>query len=112
VEPGSRSSGTRVGEQMAQAGRDRQGTGKKTAGRSSSAQSAHYQTLSMDRKNWMLFGGGLIAILLGFLALRLGDITLSPILLLGGYLVLVPWALVARSRSSRPPADGGDGPKS
>lgn len=68
------------------------------------AQQGQLQTLSLGRKNWILFGAGLAALVLGFGLLALGDITLAPILLLAGYLVLIPWALVARPR---PPAAQG-----
>lgn len=58
----------------------------------------HHQEIDFRRKNWLLFGGGILSIVLGFLLLSSGDITLAPLLLLLGYLVLVPWALVARPR--------------
>ena len=83
---GKRKSGSRPG------GRDRQGA-------KSRPDPAHaLQTLDFRRKNWVLFGSGLASILLGFGLLGAGDITLAPILLVLGYLVRVPWALVARSR--------------
>ncbi len=56
------------------------------------------QSLDFTRKNWTLLGSGLAAIVAGFLLLRAGDITLAPILLVGGYLVLIPLALVARPK--------------
>jgi hypothetical protein len=71
------------------------------------AASGVFQRLDLGRKNWILFGSGLGAIVLGFVLLSQGDITLAPILLVVGYIVLIPWALVARSRAERPtrPAD-------
>lgn len=75
--------------------RDRQRV-RKPAGRTAPVQTGHYQTLNLSRKNWLLFGGGLLSVLFGFVLLFFGDITLAPILILAGYLVLIPWALVAR----------------
>ncbi len=69
----------------------------------------HPQTLDFRRKNWLLLGGGVLSIVLGFLVLSTGDITLAPILLLLGYLVLIPWALVARPSAPRDSA--GEPPK-
>lgn len=59
-----------------------------------------YQSLDFRRKNWILFASGLLAIAAGFGMLATGDITLAPILLVGGYLVLIPWAILARAPSS------------
>lgn len=68
----------------------------------------HHQEIDFRRKNWILFGGGLLSIVLGFILLSTGDITLAPILLLLGYLVLIPWALVARPRTPAvSPSDDG-----
>jgi hypothetical protein len=60
-----------------------------------------HQILRLERKNWILFGAGLASVALGFLLLRFGDITVAPILLVAGYLVLIPWALVARSKATK-----------
>ena len=75
-------------------------------GRGSLPAGEHPQTLDFRRKNWLLMGGGLLAILIGFLVLSTGEITLAPILILAGYLVLIPWALVSRPR---PEAGGAPG---
>jgi hypothetical protein len=61
------------------------------------------QTVELHRKNWILLGAGIVCIVLGFIALGLRDITLAPILLLAGYLVLVPWGLVAHRKTAPPP---------
>lgn len=57
------------------------------------------QVLALGRRNWMLIGSGALAVLAGFGLLAAGDITLAPILLLVGYLVLIPMGLVAGSFS-------------
>jgi hypothetical protein len=64
---------------------------------------ASAQTIELHRKNWILLGAGILCILLGFLALGMKDITLAPILLLAGYLVLVPWGLVAHQKTAGAP---------
>jgi hypothetical protein len=70
---------------------------KERPGRRPTARAAgEHQILRLERKNWILFGSGLGAVALGFLLLRLGDITIAPFLLVGGYLVLIPWSLIAR----------------
>ncbi len=65
---------------------------------------ASAQTIELHRKNWILLSAGLLCILLGFLVLGAGNITLAPILLLAGYLILVPWGLVAHRKAVPAPA--------
>ena len=62
---------------------------------------ASAQTVELHRKNWILLGAGIMCIVLGFIALSMRDITLAPILLLAGYLVLIPWGLVAHRKAAR-----------
>jgi hypothetical protein len=47
-----------------------------------------------ERKNVVLFGGGLLAIVLGYLLLSQGDITAAPILLVLGYCAMIPLAFI------------------
>ena len=49
----------------------------------------------IGKRNIVLFLLALAAILLGFLLLSQGSMSFSAILIVGGYLVLVPWALLA-----------------
>ncbi len=55
------------------------------------------------RKNYVLFGIGVFVIILGYLIMYLGEVnsfqslTLSPILLLIGYLIIIPYALLHRN---------------
>ncbi len=51
------------------------------------------------RKNYILFGVALAVIVLGFFLLSQNDITFAPLLLVVGYCVLVPWAIIARDHS-------------
>jgi hypothetical protein len=52
--------------------------------------------IPFGRKNYVLFGVAAAVILAGYYALSRGSITLAPILLLAGYLVLVPWGILAK----------------
>jgi hypothetical protein len=52
--------------------------------------------VTLTRKNWTLFGVALGVIVAGYIALALGSITLAPLLLVAGYCVLIPWAILAR----------------
>ena len=51
-------------------------------------------------KNYVLFGAGVFVIIVGYLTMYLGvvdsfqSLVLSPLLLLIGYLVLIPYALL------------------
>ena len=55
------------------------------------------------RKNYVLFGIGVFVIILGYLIMYLGEVnsfqslTLSPILLLIGYLIIIPYAILHRN---------------
>ena len=71
---------------------------KRQRARGAPAATASFQRLDLGRRNWILFGVGIASILLGFVLLSTGDITLAPILLVAGYIVFIPWALVARNR--------------
>lgn len=48
------------------------------------------------RKNYILFGLAAATIIAGYISLSNGSITLAPILLLLGYLVLIPWGILAK----------------
>lgn len=87
--------------------KDRPGQSRRQKG--APAASAAFQRLELGRKNWILFGSGLGAIALGFLFLSQGDITVAPVLLVVGYIVLIPWALVARRSDGRQADSRGSG---
>jgi hypothetical protein len=55
-----------------------------------------HDEVKLSRKNWILFGAALGCIAVGYGALAAGSITLAPILLVAGYCVLIPWAIMAR----------------
>jgi hypothetical protein len=52
--------------------------------------------LPFGRKNYLLFAIGALLIVAGYVTLARGSITLAPILLLVGYLVVIPWAILAK----------------
>jgi len=52
--------------------------------------------LPFGMKNYVLFAVAAIVIVAGYVALSKGSITLAPILLLVGYLVLIPWGILAK----------------
>jgi hypothetical protein len=66
--------------------------------------------LPFERSNWVLFGAALVVIALGYLVLAGGSITLAPILLVLGYCVLVPLAIMyrPRGRAERASAQSGE----
>jgi len=57
--------------------------------------------LPFDRENLILFGVALAVIVIGYLFLARGSITIAPILLVLGYCVLVPVAIIFRPRRRR-----------
>jgi len=50
------------------------------------------------KKNYLFFALALIVIVIGFISLGQGSITLAPILLVVGYCVLLPIALIVKGR--------------
>jgi len=53
-------------------------------------------TLVLGRKNWITFGTGILSILIGYIFLSRGSITAAPILLVLGYVILIPISLILR----------------
>lgn len=49
-----------------------------------------------SKKNTMFFGIGLILVIIGFILLAAGDITLAPIVLVVGYLVFFPLGILLK----------------
>jgi hypothetical protein len=52
--------------------------------------------IAFGRKNYIIFAAAAFVIIAGYVALSRGSITLAPILLLTGYLVLIPWGILAK----------------
>ena len=51
------------------------------------------------KKNYLFFGFALLVIIVGFFTLSKGSDTLAPILLVLGYLILIPVALMLKDDS-------------
>jgi uncharacterized membrane protein HdeD (DUF308 family) len=52
--------------------------------------------IQLKPKNWILLGVGIITIIAGYILLSRGSITMAPILLVAGYCVLVPIAILIK----------------
>ena len=61
------------------------------------ASGARTFTWPFGRRNYILFGVAFVVIAIGYVFLAQGSITLAPLLLVVGYCVLVPWAILARN---------------
>ena len=62
------------------------------------AAAAKKEAFAFARSNyWMLFVG-LVVIVIGFITLRMGSITLAPILLVLGYCVIIPIGILLRPK--------------
>ena len=59
---------------------------------------------SYEKENYILFGAGVITIILGFIIMAAGDtysfqsLSLAPILLFIGYIILIPIALLYKKK--------------
>jgi len=58
-------------------------------------------TFAFTRKNYLTFLAGLVVIILGFIALRMGSITLAPLLLVTGYCVIIPIGILLRPKAKK-----------
>ena len=54
------------------------------------------ETVKFDKKNYSLFTAGIVCIVLGYLSLSKGSITLAPILLVLGYVILIPISIIVK----------------
>ncbi len=55
-------------------------------------------------KNYYIFGAALLTIIVGYISLASGSITMAPILLVLGYCVLIPIAIMVDGKRKLPPA--------
>lgn len=56
-------------------------------------------------RNYIIFGIGLLVIIVGYISLSAGSITLAPILLVLGYCVLIPISIIIKGKSEVAPAE-------
>jgi len=50
--------------------------------------------LPFGRRNYTWFGIGILAIVVGYIFLSMGSLTLAPILLVAGYCVIIPISII------------------
>ncbi len=60
-------------------------------------------------KNRLLMAIGIFILIIGYIALNLGSITLAPILLVGAYCVIIPIAIVARGKKKLRKTESSEG---
>jgi hypothetical protein len=58
--------------------------------------------LTFTKKNYLWFAVGLAVIVLGYITLGYGSITLAPILLVLGYCVIIPIAIIINGGKEKP----------
>jgi hypothetical protein len=54
--------------------------------------------LPWKRRNYLILAAGGGVIVVGFILLAVGDKSFAPLLLVGGYLGLIPWGILASER--------------
>jgi len=79
-------------------GKKSRGTKKRATGaaRRPVQKTARLEMVRFGPKNYVLGGLGLLLIVFGFITLAAGSITLAPILLVLGYCVVVPIAILIK----------------
>lgn len=60
------------------------------------AKEAPGDTLAFSTRSYWVFGAAFASIIAGYIMLSKGSITVAPILLVGGYCVLVPIAIFVK----------------
>lgn len=56
-------------------------------------------------RNYWIFGIGILVVVVGYISLAAGSITLAPILLVLGYCVLIPVSIIIDGKKKIPPAE-------
>ncbi len=56
-------------------------------------------------RNYLFFGLGILIIIVGYITLAAGSITLAPILLVLGYCVFIPLSIMISGKSKTAPAE-------
>ena len=68
--------------------------------------SSLFESWSLSKTNYILFGIGLILIILGYILMWKGEVysfqslTLAPIMLFIGYIIVIPASLIYRDKNS------------
>jgi len=64
-----------------------------------------FEGWTFNKKNYLIFGSGVLLIILGYIIMALGDVnsfqslTIAPIILFFGYVILIPIALIYRDKT-------------
>lgn len=77
-------------------------TDTKSGARPKGAAQQKSEGLPFTKKNYLIFLVGLLVIVIGYVALGQGSITLAPILLVLGYCVIIPVAILYRGGAAAP----------
>jgi len=70
-------------------------------------QSPFIEQLTLKNTNFIIFGIGILSIIVGYLIMASGDtysfrtLTIAPIVLLVGYLIIIPVAILYRKKNNR-----------
>ena len=70
-----------------------------------------FEGWALGKKNYLFFGIGLATIIAGYIVMATGDVnsfqslTLAPIMLFIGYLMIIPLALVFRDNDRKSPSE-------
>ena len=70
-----------------------------------------FENWSFSSKNYLIFGIGLVLIILGYFIMVMGTVnsfqslTLAPIMLFIGYIIIIPLALIYRDKSDKASSD-------
>jgi len=73
--------------------------------------SGFVKTLSFDKINYIIFAIGIAVIIAGYFCMATGEtysvrsLTVAPIILLIGYLVIIPLAILYRKKEDKTPKD-------
>ena len=68
--------------------------------------SSLFESWSLSKTNYILFGIGLILIILGYILMGKGEVysfqslTLAPVMLFIGYIIVIPASLIYRDKNS------------
>lgn len=81
---------------VADKGRNKSKETKREGRRPRDYGSSGRRSLQFTGKNYGLLAAGIVVIAIGYLLLAQGSITLAPILLILGYCVLIPIAVIIR----------------
>jgi hypothetical protein len=67
---------------------------KTVSTRTSASPTSETGALRFSLWNWVLLGAGLVAVVIGFVLLARGSVAAAPLVLMLGFLVLIPWGII------------------